>query len=201
MSLPSLWLVFITKKLSTTTVTYQYDRTTHDVSFIINSTKGETSDTVTFNGVKYGATITAPTVTAKTGYTFTGWDNTVETTVTANATYTAQFSLIEYTVTFVADGTIIGTETYTVENTTITEPSVPSKDYYTGVWESYSLTGGDVTVNAEYILLSKITHTPYLFRNQLIASHSGSNEVTVSVFLNIARFPFGIRGLFDNSVG
>ena len=59
-------------------------------------------------------------------------------------------SVIEYTVTFVADGATVGTATYTVENKDITLPEVPAQDGYTGVWETYELTTGDVTVNAVY---------------------------------------------------
>ena len=55
-----------------------------------------------------------------------------------------------YTVTFKADGEVVGTATYTESDKTITEPAVPVKDHYTGVWETYTLDGGDVTVNAVY---------------------------------------------------
>ena len=55
-----------------------------------------------------------------------------------------------YTVTFKADGVVVGTDTYTEEDKSITEPAVPAKDHYTGAWEAYTLDGGDVTVNAVY---------------------------------------------------
>jgi hypothetical protein len=58
--------------------------------------------------------------------------------------------LREYTVTFIADGATVGTATYTVEDKDIEEPAVPEKEGYTGVWEEYELTTGDVTVNAVY---------------------------------------------------
>ncbi len=56
----------------------------------------------------------------------------------------------EYTVTFKADGKVVGTATYTTANKKITEPAVPTKEHYTGVWESYTLVKGNVTVNAVY---------------------------------------------------
>ena len=65
-------------------------------------------------------------------------------------TFTIVKSAIEYTVTFVADGETVGTDTYTVEDKEITVPEVPAKDGYTAVWESYELTTGEVTVNAVY---------------------------------------------------
>ncbi len=91
--------------------------------------------------------ITVPEVPAKEYYTgawesyeLGGGDKTV------NAVYTA----IEYTVTFMNGEEVVGNQTYTVENTEITEPEVPVKEYYTGVWENYELTNGDKTVNAVY---------------------------------------------------
>ena len=91
--------------------------------------------------------ITIPEVPAKAGYTSV-WETYELTTgdVTVNAVYTA----IEYAVTFVADGETVGTDTYTVEDTEITVPEVPAKEGYAGVWETYELTAGDVTVNAIY---------------------------------------------------
>lgn len=60
----------------------------------------------------------------------------------------------EYTVTFIADGETVGTQTYTAENTDITVPEVPEKKGYTGEWEEYVLDGGDKTVNAVYSVIT-----------------------------------------------
>ena len=91
--------------------------------------------------------IEEPAVPEKEGYAG-AWDAYELTSgdVTVNAVYTA----IEYTITFVADGATVGTATYTVEDKDIEEPAVPEKEGYTGVWEEYELTTGDVTVNAVY---------------------------------------------------
>lgn len=54
-------------------------------------------------------------------------------------------------ITFVADGKTVATRTYTKENGIDGGvPYVPDKDGYKGVWSSYSLTGEDITVNANY---------------------------------------------------
>ncbi len=66
--------------------------------------------------------------------------------IAVNAIYTP----IIYTATFMADGLTVSTQTYTVENKTISMPAVPDKTGYTGAWEYYELTFGDVTVNALY---------------------------------------------------
>lgn len=60
----------------------------------------------------------------------------------------------EYTVTFVADGETVDTQTYTAENTDITVPEVPEKKGYTGEWEEYVLDGGNKTVNAVYSVIT-----------------------------------------------
>ena len=95
-------------------------------------------------------TINEPTAPAKEHYTavwsayeLNGGDVVVE------AIYTA----IEYTVSFMDGETVIGTATYTVENTGITEPVVPTKAGYTSAWDSYELTGGDITVEVIYTLI------------------------------------------------
>ena len=66
--------------------------------------------------------------------------------------YTVNKTPIEYTVTFVDEnGETVGTATYTVENKEITEPDVPTKEGYKGTWKEYTLTTGDVTVEADYV--------------------------------------------------
>ncbi len=91
--------------------------------------------------------IAEPAVPAKTGYTGR-WENYA--TNCANITVNAIYTPIRYYVTFVADGSTVRTESYTVEDTDITEPTVPGKYGYEGSWEPYTLTYGDVTVHAVY---------------------------------------------------
>jgi hypothetical protein len=92
--------------------------------------------------------ITVPEVPAKEHYTG-AWESyeLIGGDITVNVDYTA----IEYTVTFMADGVEVGKVSYTVEDTAITEPAVPEKEGYGGKWEAYTLVGGDITVNAAYI--------------------------------------------------
>ncbi len=56
-----------------------------------------------------------------------------------------------FTIEYMADGSLVGTTNYNVESDSVNEPSVPTKSGYEGKWEEYSLTaGGDLTVNAVY---------------------------------------------------
>ncbi|MGM9969582.1 MAG: InlB B-repeat-containing protein [Anaeroplasma sp.] len=104
--------------------------------------------------------VTAPTTNpTKNDYEFIGWDanndgkaDELPTTVSKDTTFVALFKAIKYTVTFVKeDGvTVVGTQTYTVENKNITEPEVPAKAGYTAAWEEYTLTSGNIVVKAVY---------------------------------------------------
>ena len=63
-----------------------------------------------------------------------------------------------YTVTFVADGVTVDTVEYERGDVFINEPPVPEKDGYSGEWQSYRLSGGNITVNAVYTAIEyKVT--------------------------------------------
>ncbi|MBQ1281009.1 MAG: InlB B-repeat-containing protein, partial [Oscillospiraceae bacterium] len=66
--------------------------------------------------------------------------------ITVHAVYT----LATYTVTFEADGTVVGTDTYTIEDRSVTAPTVPAKAGYKAAWETYTLGASDLTVKAKY---------------------------------------------------
>ena len=81
-----------------TVVTYQYSRNSYTLTWDLDGGTISTQGTAA-GEVKYGAALTAPTVT-KTGYTFAGWSPAVAATMpAANTTYTAQWTKV-YTVTF-----------------------------------------------------------------------------------------------------
>lgn len=91
--------------------------------------------------------IQAPQVPAKTGYTGK-WET--YTLGTKDITVKAVYTEVTYKVTFQAGGKTVATRNYTVEKPSVTAPAVPAKTGYTGKWESYKLTTGDVTVKAVY---------------------------------------------------
>lgn len=55
-----------------------------------------------------------------------------------------------YHAAFVADGQTVAAVEFTEGAVSVEEPAVPEKTGYTGKWESYKLTTGDVTVKAVY---------------------------------------------------
>lgn len=122
--------------------------------------------------------------TTVTEYELAGTLTKGESTVTVrynNLTATCKITVLEqittntYTVTFKADGSIVGTQTYTAENKTITVPNVPGKTGYDGQWEQYTLTTGDLTVNAVY------TAKQYAITLNYDGATGGNTQQTITV--------------------
>ena len=126
----------------------------YSITFVAGETFSETKKYTIENYESF----TEPTVPEKQGYTGAWKTYTLEWTddQVVEAEYTEIGAATTYTVTFKADGVVVGTQTYTAENKNITEPDVPVKAHYTGAWEAYTLTTGDITVNAVY---TAITYT------------------------------------------
>ncbi len=118
----------------------------------------------------------------KEGYTFDGWYNG-NTKVTAipsgtvgNIALTAQWTPISYTATFTADGSVVATRYFTIEDSVIPNiPNVPSKAGYTGAWSNYSLGTSNVVIPAVYTL-NEYTIT---YANTKGAENSNPNNYTV----------------------
>ena len=127
--------------VTTKTLTYTVEKELQETLYKITFVSGVDDDiTVIYadGDEKEGLIPPAP---YKKFYTGKWEDFNLEKTQTqkVNAVYTP----VEYTVTFKADGKTVGKQTYTVENTSITEPAVPEKSGYTGKWKNYELKGGD----------------------------------------------------------
>jgi hypothetical protein len=78
---------------------------------------GTTSFSDILTGTPWSSAVTVPTPVPNTGYTFDGWTPTFPSTVTASATYTANFVKDDtqwFTVTFAAgaNGTLSGTTSF-----------------------------------------------------------------------------------------
>lgn len=100
------------------------------------------------------------------GHAFKGWYTDpgfggtkyaagAEYTVTGDVTFYAQWVDV-YNIYFKADGRTVETIQFESVTDTVTEPAVPPKAGYTGVWEAYTLILDNVTVNAVY---TPITYT------------------------------------------
>ena len=64
---------------------------------------------------------------------------------------------IEYTATFIADGVVISTQTFTVETESLDVPLVPQKAGYYARWSSYNIEAKDITIVAKYHLPEVVT--------------------------------------------
>ena len=105
-----------------------------------------------------GDEIAPPEVPAKEGYNGTWPEFEI---VQDDFTVKAEYTPVEYTVTFTADGFVVGTAAFTVEDLSVTPPAVPDKPGYGGVWPSFTLGAADLTVEAEYFPLPE-TEPPTL---------------------------------------
>lgn len=130
---------------------------TADVTYNALFIDSQLAKTVTFKAdgtevakVYYAEDVTSivePSVPEKEGYVGSWEEYRLDGNIEVNAVYT----LAEYTVTFKADGVVVGQpQKYTINNKTIQVPLVPEKEGYDGTWEPYTLTTGDVVVNAVY---------------------------------------------------
>ena len=119
----------------------------YKVTFIVDGevVKEETLD--------FGTTITAPENPTKVGHTFTGWNPAVDATVPSHdVTYTAQFAVNQYTITFDTDGGSEITPITQDYNTAVTAPSDPTKTGYTFTgWDKEiptTIPAEDITIKA-----------------------------------------------------
>ncbi len=99
--------------------------------------------------VETADTLRAPTVPAKAGYTG-AWPR--YTLPIGGTTVNAVYTPITYTAVFVADGVIVATREFTLDNaSTFPSVPVPVKEGYLGSWKEFTLGASDVLVIAEYV--------------------------------------------------
>ncbi|QKS47597.1 InlB B-repeat-containing protein (plasmid) [Paenibacillus cellulosilyticus] len=130
-----------------TVVNVYYKRNLYDITYVIDPSKGTTTDETTPK-VRYEAAPTEPNIIDQPGYTFTGWDKTIE-PATDNETYTAQFDLTDFTITYNLNGGSVedaNPDTYTVESADITLNNPTRPGYIFDGWTGTGLTEPTTTV-------------------------------------------------------
>ena len=136
------------------TATWQINQYT--ITF--DSNGGSTVPSITQD---FATAVTAPAAPTREGYTFTGWNQDVPTTIPAeNVTLTAQWTINQYTITFNTNG---GTTIDPIKqdyNSAVTAPANPTREGYTFAgWDNEIPTvipAENVTITASW---TPITYT------------------------------------------
>ena len=115
-----------------TVLVVKYARDAIKVTFDVNGgVFAETEDEVITLDLFYGATVSAPANPTKTGYDFAGWDKAVVNKAIEDATYKAQWTAIEYSVSFDTDGGNEIDPITGIYGDEIEAPANPKKEGYT----------------------------------------------------------------------
>ena len=114
------------------------------------------SDSIVFN-----TAITKPVDPVKTGYTFAGWDPVVPEVISAaDMTFTAQWTINQYNVTFIADGETLKSEKQDY-GTLIVAPEVPTKEGYSFAGWDPQLTEGATVPDSAVTYVAVYTVNKY----------------------------------------
>ena len=134
------------------TITAQWSINQYTITF--DTAGGSAIDPITQN---YGTTINAPAAPTKTGYTFTGWEPELPSTIPAeNITVTAQWSINSYTVTLDPNGGRVSPDALSVTYLT------PYGSLPTPVRSDYRFDGwylGDEKIEAQTVMSQAANHT------------------------------------------
>lgn len=114
--------------------------------------------------------LSLPEVPAKQGYTGRWEEFSIK---AENLKIQAVYTPIEYEITFIAEEKIIAVIKYNVENTEIIPPAVPQKTGFAGNWEEFSLTYGNIIINAVY--------TPAQYKILFVADGTTVKEIGFTV--------------------
>ena len=149
---PQTTVTIPTGSINNKSYTANWNVITYNISYTLNGGSVATANPSTYNVETNSFTLTNPT---RNGYTFTGWSGTglsgttnKSVTVTKGSTgarsYTANWSVITYTISYTLNGGAVSTAnptSYTVESNAITLNN-PSKSYYNfSGWGGTSLSG------------------------------------------------------------
>ena len=129
----------------------------------------------------------------KEGYTFTGWTPAITAVGAADQTYTATFSINQYTIRFEdEDGTLIDEKTVNY-GTTPTKPANPTKEGYSfSAWNPGIVKATeDVTYTATYLLnIASVTTsagktTPYTAWSTALSAANGAANSTLTLLTDV----------------
>ena len=176
------WDVAFNNVTSDLTVTAQYSVIQYTVTFEKGSNGSRTGGGALSQTINHGSAATAPTITANAGYTFTGWDPAFN-NVTSDLTVTAQYTVIQYTVTFIegSNGSRTGggalSQTIDHGSAAITPTITANGGYTFDGWDvGFSNITSNLTVTAQYSAIPQYTVT---FNTDGNGTLTGSSSQTV----------------------
>ena len=171
--------------------TYRAQWQVNRYSITFDANGGVGGKTVSGN---YGSWLSAPTVT-RTGYTFVGWSPSVPSAVPAeNATYTAQWQINQYTMTFDANGGVGGKTIVLDYGSPLSAPAVTREGHTFNGWSPgvpSTVPDGDATYTAQW-LVNKYTVT---FNAN--GGTCGTAELSIDYGTSVGELPVPVR---DNAV-
>ena len=142
----------------------------------------------------YGSWLSAPTVT-RTGYTFVGWSPSVPSAVPAeNATYTAQWQINQYTVTFDANGGVGGKTIVLDYGSPLSAPAVTREGHTFNGWSPsvpFAVPDGDATYTAQWMI------NKYTVTFNANGGTCGTTELSIDYGTSVGELPVPVR---DNAV-
>ena len=133
-------------------ITYTAQWQVNQYTFTFDSNGGSDVAAITQD---YGTEVTAPANPTREGYTFTGWDKEVPSTIpAADMTFTALWQVNQYTLTFDSNG---GSEVAAISQdygTEVTAPANPTREGYTFAgWDKEvpsTIPAADMTFTAQW---------------------------------------------------
>ncbi|MDE5877616.1 MAG: InlB B-repeat-containing protein, partial [Muribaculaceae bacterium] len=105
-------------------LTASFSVSSYILTFVID---GDIVETLT---LEYGATVTAPSVPEKEGYTFSGWQNLPSKMPAQDIEVTGSYTINSYNAVFKIDGAVIATLTFEY-GAEVIAPEAPEKEGYT----------------------------------------------------------------------
>lgn len=118
----------------------------HTLTFVVDGEVYSQAD------YKIGEPLSAPeTKPTKENYVFLGWEGFPDKMGHEDVRVNAIFKAIAYTATFIHNGEVIGTDTFTVEDESLDYPLIPNELHYIWEWEEHSIVASDIVVEGYYV--------------------------------------------------
>lgn len=148
------------------------------ITYYINFSSGKVLTTVPYTILD--KKINEPEPVQKVGYTAVWEPYDIDFT---NTTVEAVYTLINYNITFVANGQVVGSTTFNIENIDdVNAPQIPQRLGFECKWQSFWFEPNDIVVNAEYIMTFKDEFTYTLSTDKsyyTVTGYTGSENYLV----------------------